>query len=117
MANPGILTISGGNSRLDGTLLAKSSDPRDPLAEATRFLKFERGLKDGERIKVTGSEGRLDPNSDVTVIFISDAERAPNTERAPEAMALGSATAPTKKTGQQKTALKAPRKKPECDQD
>lgn len=117
MANPGILTISGANSRLDGTLLAKSSDPEDPLAEATRFLKSERGLKNGERIKVTGSDGTLDPNSDVPVIFITDAERAPNTDRAPEAMALESASAPTKKTEKQKTASKASRKKPRRDQE
>ena len=76
MANPGILTIDmNGNSRLDGTLLAKTSDPQDPLGEATRFLKFQRGLQDGNRIQVTGSTGTLNPASNVTVIFISDAQR------------------------------------------
>jgi hypothetical protein len=70
MTQTGTLTMSEGDSRLDGTLLARKGDS-DPLGAATNFLS-NLGLQSG-RITVTGDNGNIGPTS---VIFITDAKRA-----------------------------------------
>lgn len=71
MKRTGILSIDGATSRLDGTLLARAG-AANPLVAATNFLQ-NRGLGDGDRITVTGTEGKL---GDIPVIFITDATLA-----------------------------------------
>jgi hypothetical protein len=71
MAQTGRLTISNGESRLDGTLLARKGAP-DPLGAATNFLG-NLGLNDGDRITVTGGNGSI---GGASVIFIESAAKA-----------------------------------------
>jgi hypothetical protein len=80
MTQTGTLTISEGDSRLDGTLLARKGGS-DPLGAATNFLS-NLGLQSG-RITVTGDNGNIGPTP---VIFITDAKRAE------ERVALAAAT-------------------------
>lgn len=66
----GTLTLSAGNSRLDGTLLARQG-PGDPFGNATAFL-LNQGLSGGV-IQVTGQIGAV---GNTAVIFIGSAESA-----------------------------------------
>ena len=75
----GTLTINT-NSRLNGTLLAKIGVLPNVLAEATRFLRFERGLKNQDFIFVIGSTKPLEPGSPTLAIFITDAGLAADAE-------------------------------------
>ena len=72
--------MSDGDSRLDGTLLARKGAP-DPLGAATNFLS-NLGLQDGH-ITVAGDNGNI---GSASVIFITDAKRAD--DRVPLAAAI-----------------------------
>ncbi len=67
----GTLSISMGNSRLDGTLLAIQG-AANPLGAATSFL-IARGFSIGSFIKVTGADGML---GSVAVFFMTSAVAA-----------------------------------------
>jgi anaerobic selenocysteine-containing dehydrogenase len=71
MTRTGVLHIELGESRVGTRLLARC-DAQNPLKAATTFVKA-RGLKDGQRIRVTGDEGTI---GSVTVICITAAEAA-----------------------------------------
>jgi hypothetical protein len=71
MTKTGRLTIENGESRLDGTLLARKGAP-DPLGAATSFVA-NLGLRDGDCITVSGESGTI---GSTPVIFIDSASKA-----------------------------------------
>lgn len=67
----GILQINGTESSLDdGTLLARCAEG-NPIGAGTGFLKAK-GLKDGDPIWTTGSDGKV---GDMDVFCMTDAGR------------------------------------------
>ena len=113
MTKTGRLSIQNGESRLDGTLLARKGAP-DPLGAATSFLN-NLGLRDGDCITVSGESGTI---GSASVIFMDSASKAQESlcsgaSVATEAMALrvpGSAGAGAAKKSKAKVAKKKPTK-------
>ena len=71
MTRTGVLHISSGDSRVGNTLLARCG-AQHPLDAATTFVR-RRGLRDGDRIRVTGDAGSL---NGVAVLCMTTAEAA-----------------------------------------
>lgn len=63
----GTLSMSMGNSRLDGLLLARTGAP-NPLTAATSFLSA-RGFGDNDPVTVTGDDGVV---GNVHVFFVTN---------------------------------------------
>jgi len=111
MIKTGRLRIDNGESRLDGTLLARKGAP-DPLGAATSFLA-NLGLRDGDCITVSGENGTIDSTS---VVFMDSASKAQESlcseaAVAADALALRAAT-PVKAAGaKKKSRIKAPKTK------
>jgi hypothetical protein len=89
------LKTSNGDSRLDGTLLAREGAP-DPLGAATNFLN-NLGLHDPDCITVTGKDGTLNGEA---VIFIDGASKTDESlcgQRLMVTGAVAAAAGPSKK--------------------
>jgi len=71
MERTGTLSIVNGESRLDGTLLARC-DESDPIGAATAFL-LNRGFQSGDVIRVTGTDGTI---GGVAVFCMEDVQPA-----------------------------------------
>ena len=74
MTRTGILRITGSESRVAGTLLARCGT-QNPRSNATKFVKV-RGFVDGDRVKATGESGTTGEPPGVAVLCIADIERA-----------------------------------------
>jgi len=72
MVRTGTLKILNNEAHLDGTLLARCSDP-SPLVAARGFV-LSRGCKNGGSVQVTGTDGTL---GSVSVFCIDTAEPIP----------------------------------------
>lgn len=106
MKRTGKLQITGTESRLDdGTLLARCNEA-NPVGSGTAFLK-NKGLKDGDSIWVTGSDGKV---GDDDVFCMDDAGRqGPTMAAAPAAEMVVKKT--FKKRSKRKPAKKGPAKR------
>ncbi len=71
MERTGTVIIVNGESRLDGTLLARC-DENDPIGAATAFL-LGRGFQSGDVIRVAGTDGAI---GGVAVFCMDDAQPA-----------------------------------------
>jgi hypothetical protein len=71
MERTGALSIANGESRIDGTLLARC-DESDPIGAATAFL-LNRGFQSGDFIQVSGDDGTI---GGVAVFCMDDAQGA-----------------------------------------
>ena len=74
MTRTGILRITGSESRVAGTLLARCGT-ENPRSNATKFVKA-RGFADGDKVRATGEAGTIGEPPGVAVLCITDIESA-----------------------------------------